>query len=82
MDGLQCSFAPSILIKARLSAWRFTGPCIDFRCLAGAGRFPSVHPLIFGTFHQGKVQEKVNPYRVDHVSFIRTPGFIRGLLLG
>ena len=60
MNGLQSNLALPILLKAKLSAWRFTGPCLDFRCLARVGRLPFVHPLIFGTFHQGKVQEQVS----------------------
>ena len=64
MNGLQSNLALPILLKAKLSAWRFTGPCLDFRCLARVGRLPSRkrsgYPLIFGTFHQGKVQEQVS----------------------
>ncbi len=57
-DGFQRNFTLPSCPMQTCSACRFTGSCLDFRHLARAGRFPLFIPLIFGTFHQGKVQKK------------------------
>ena len=45
MDGMSSKqLCSARLLKVRLSALCFTGPCIDFRCLARAGRFPLFIP--------------------------------------
>jgi|GEM_PF-3756289 len=49
----------TIMPERYCSACRFTGSCLDFRCLVRAGRFLLFIPLIFGTFHQGKVQKGI-----------------------
>ena len=57
-DGFQRNFTLPSCPMQTCSACRFTGSCLDFRHLARAGRFPLFIPLIFGTFHQGKVQKE------------------------
>ena len=56
-DGFQRNFTLPSCPMQTSSACRFAGSCLDFRHLARAGRFPLFIPLIFGTFHQGKVQK-------------------------